>query len=281
MGFKEKLALKYVRIKFGLLSLLSKRKAAEAAFELFCTPQYRNTKDPSPIFEKAENIRFDFQGYQIQGYRWNKDANKKIQILHGFESSVVNFDHYVQPLLDKGYCVLAFDAPAHGRSSGKTTNVIMYKEFIEYIFKHYGPVKNYICHSLGGLSLSLAMEDIPHDGSFKLALIAPATETPTAIDMFFNVLRLNNDLRKEFDHVIEAKSGHRPQWFSVVRALQNVKARVLWIHDRDDDMTPLSDAEKIKQYGLPNVEFVETEGLGHRRIYRDKNVAERIIQFFD
>ena len=238
MGFKEKLALKYVRTKFQILSFFSKRNAAEAAFELFCTPQFRNTKELPSVFAKAEVINFHFHNYHIQGYRWNKEGIKKIQILHGFESSVVNFDHFVQLLIDKDYCVLAFDAPAHGRSSGKSTNVMMYKEFIEYIFKEYGPVTNYICHSLGGLSVSLAMESTPHNESFKIALIAPATETPTAIDNFFQFLHLNNKVRKEFDKIIEQKSNHKPEWFSVVRALQHIKAQVLWIHDKDDDMTP-------------------------------------------
>lgn len=281
MGFKETLALTYIRTKFTLLSILSKRKAAKAAFDLFCTPRIRNRKDLPPLFKKAEIIRFDFEGYHIQGYRWNKDGAKTIQILHGFESSVVNFDHFIQPLIDKGYCVLAFDAPAHGRSSGRQINVITYKEFIRYIFDHYGPVQHYICHSFGGLSLSLALEEMPHDENSKVVLIAPATETSTAIDQFFSFLHLSQSLREPFDKIIEDKSGHIPTWFSVVRALKHSKAQVLWIHDRDDDMTPIEDAAKIKEYQLPNIRFMETQGLGHRRIYRDKEISKSVLDFFN
>ena len=50
MKFKEKIAIRYIRTKFKILSSISKKKAAEKAFELFCTPQFRNVKDlPSGI----------------------------------------------------------------------------------------------------------------------------------------------------------------------------------------------------------------------------------------
>ena len=108
MKFKEKIAIRYIRTKFKILSSISKKKAAEKAFELFCTPQFRNVKDLPPVFEQAEKLRFKFQEFNIVGYRWNKGGNRKALIVHGFESSVVNFDRYVSALIKKGYEVLAF-----------------------------------------------------------------------------------------------------------------------------------------------------------------------------
>src|SRR6476469_2106640 len=155
------LALLYIRTKFTILSAISKKRAAQQAFNLFCTPQHRNTKPLPPIFEKAEQLNFHFQKYSIRGYRWNMGQEKKVLILHGFESSVVNFDRYVTPLIKKGYEVLACDAPAHGRSTGHTINVMIYKEFIQAICERYGPVKSFLAHSFGGLALSLALEEMP------------------------------------------------------------------------------------------------------------------------
>src|SRR5215212_1427487 len=128
MHLAQRLVLKYVQTKLKLLSSLSKRKAAEKAFQLFCTPQHRNKKKLPPVFEKAEKLQFLFEGNMVRGYRWNHPSDKKLLILHGFESSVVNFDRYINPLIKKGYEVLAFDAPAHGRSTGKTFNALLYKE---------------------------------------------------------------------------------------------------------------------------------------------------------
>jgi len=279
MALQQQLALRYIRTKFKLLSAISKKRAAEKAFELFCTPQHRNKKALPSIFEKAEKIQFPFLNYKIQGYRWNKGQEKKVLILHGFESSVVNFDHYVKPLLKKDYEVLAFDAPAHGRSTGKIFNALLYKEFIETIYRNYGPIKSFLAHSLGGLALSLALEDIEHDASYKVALIAPATETTTAVDFFFSYLKLDPTLRREFDQVILEKSGHPTEWFSITRAAKQIKATVLWVHDKDDNMTPYSDIQTLVNAHYPNFHFLITEGLGHRRIYRDSKVTKTIVEF--
>ena len=279
MALQQHLALRYIRTKFKLLSAISKKRAAEEAFTLFCTPQHRNTKALPPIFEKAEKLRFPFSNYTIRGYRWNKGQEKKVLILHGFESSVVNFDHYVKPLLKKDYEVLAFDAPAHGRSTGKIFNALLYKQFIETIYKNYGPVQSFLAHSLGGLALSLALENIEHDTSCKVVLIAPATETTTAANAFFNYLKLDSEIRPPFDQIILKKSGHPPDWFSVTRAAKHIKATVLWVHDKDDNMTPYSDIQAVMHAHYPNFQFLITEGLGHRRIYHDSNVVKAIVEF--
>lgn len=281
MRLGKNLLLRLIRTKFKLLSSISKRKTAEKALQLFLTPQYRNKKELPPIFEKAEKLQFQFESNIIRGFRWNYPSAKKALILHGFESSIVNFDHYIEPLVKKGYEVLAFDAPAHGRSTGKTINVIMYKNLVLYINQHYGPIQSFITHSFGGLALSLALEEMNHDKSYKVVLIAPAAETKTAIDNFFNLLKLDQEVRVEFDQLIKHKGGNMPNWYSVSRAAPNIKAQVLFLQDKNDHMTPLSDVKPIMEQNYPNFRFVITEGLGHRRIYRDNKVKKEIIEFLN
>jgi hypothetical protein len=36
---------------------------------------------------------------------------------------------------------------------------------------------------------------------------------------------------------------------------------------------------KVKEDNHPNIEFVITKGLGHRRIYRENKVVRRIVEF--
>jgi len=280
MKFKQKVALRYIQTKFRLLASISKKKAAEKAFELFCTPQYRNVKKLPAIFEDAEKLSFKFQQYNIAGYRWNKGGSRKALIIHGFESSVINFDKYINALIKKGYEVLAFDAPAHGRSSGKQVNAIIYRDFIKHIYQKFGPIKSVMAHSFGGLALSMALAEIKHDENSRLVLIAPATETNTAIDLFFQFVRINDEMvRNEFDQIITRISGYPVSWFSISRTVQKIKAKILWLHDEDDKVTPLKDVFAVKNENYPNIQFVITKGLGHRRIYRDVEVGKRIVEF--
>lgn len=279
MKLSQRLALRYIRTKFKFLSALSKKKAAEKAFELFCTPQSRNKKKLPKIFEEAEKLHFEIDGNTVRGWRFNHPAKRKVLILHGYESSVINFDRYVKPLIKKGYEVLAFDAPAHGRSSGKKITAPLYKAMIKKINKLYGPVQSYIAHSFGGLAVSLALEEISHTIDYKLVLIAPATETTTAIDSFFHFLQIDPSVKPEFEKLIVKRGGVSSEWYSIKRAMKHIRAKVRWFQDEDDDTTPLSDVLKVKDQNYPNIEFVITKGLGHRRIYRDNKVCKSIVEF--
>src|SRR5207253_3747925 len=215
----------------------------------------------------------------VRGYRWNHSSNKKALILHGFESTVVNFVNYIEGLIQKGYEVLAFDAPAHGHSSGKYITLILYKEMLHFIHDKFGPFDAYIAHSFGGLTLSLALEEMGDVNADKIVFIAPAAETKTAIDNFFKLLQLDEKIRPEFENIIQEMGGHPANWYSISRIAPMIRAQVLFLQDRDDHMTPLSDVEPIIKKNYPNFRFVISEGLGHRRIYRDEKSFKTIMDF--
>lgn len=276
----KSLAVKLIRTKFKVISKLSKKKAAEQAFDLFVTPQSRVRKSPSIVIQKAEQLILHFNGLKTYGYRWNHDkGERKLLILHGHESSAVNFDHYVLPLAKKGYEVVAFDAPAHGKSDGKKIHAVDYKEYIKEVIAHYGPFTSFISHSFGGLALSLTLEEMPHDESWKVVLIAPATESTTAITNFFQLLKLDSEVRKEFDDLITKANNKPPSWYSVSRAAASIKAQVLFLQDKQDQLTPIADVEPIMKENYPNFRFVITDGLGHRKIYKDKSTLEVVTDF--
>ncbi len=50
------------------------------------------------------------------------------------------------------------------------------------------------------------------------------------------------------------------------------------LHDTQDMDVDVSNAYKIRQ-NLVNGELLVTNGLGHRRILRDKKIIDRIIDF--
>jgi len=279
MKLAQKFAVRYLRIKFSLLSFLSKKFAAQKALDRFRTPQRRKREQPSKIFKEAEKLQFTLEGISIQGYRWNLHGGKKILIIHGFASSIANFEQYIRPLISKGYEVLAFDAPGHGNSGGKMITAPLFAKMITTINEMFGPIQSFMAHSFGGLALSIALENIEHDENDKVVFIAPATETKTAINQFFHLLKLNGEVRKEFDKLITGIGGHPAEWYSIRRVIKNIKAKILWMHDEGDIQTPINDALKVKNDNPGNIKFIITKGLGHRRIYRDPKTMQEIIDF--
>lgn len=278
MKLSQRLAIGYVQTKFKLLTIISKRKTAEKALQIFGTPFMKSVRK-APV-KNAETIHFYLNNKKMNGYRWNHPQPEKALILHGFGSAAHKFEDYAILLTNKGYEVLAFDAPAHGDSEGDTTNAVEYSAMITQVFQQFGPIQSFMAHSFGGISLSLALEQIPHDENTKVVFIAPATETTSAIDGAFSMLKLKNlAVRNEFEKIIFNLTGKNIAWFSMRRAMHNIKASVLWIHDEDDNITPWADALKVKEDNHPNIKFVLTKGLGHQKIYHDADVKTMLVNF--
>lgn len=280
MAFIHKIAFTYLKTSLQITSVFSPRKAAQRAVTLFCSPRRDSRhRKPSAIINRAETVSCRINHLVIRGYRWNHPSPKKILIAHGFESAARNFEGYVQPLMKMGYEIVAFDAPGHDRSEGSEIHLPLYVQSLQHIVNQYGPFHAYLGHSLGGLAVTHLAEILPQDLTSKIVLIAPATETTTAINRFFSLLRLNEKVKAEFERLAKERNGVAPEFYSVRRAVTHIQSQILWLHDILDDVTPYSDAEKVKNDQLPHIQFVISSGLGHSRIYRNQQTIEHVVQF--
>jgi pimeloyl-ACP methyl ester carboxylesterase len=280
MKLRQKLAIGYIRTKLKVTASLSAKQAAEMALTLFCTPQTKSTKEPPPIFNSAIKHQRQLGETNFMAYQWKAAEHApKVLILHGFESAAKNFAAYVQPLLEKGMEVWAVDAPAHGASAGNTITMPEYAATIALMEKEFGPFHRFMAHSFGGLALMHFLESVSDLQGRRAVLIAPATETVTAIDMFFHFLQLNAKVRQAFDQLIFEKAGVWPSHYSIPRTLQQVSIPLLWIHDEQDDITPIRDIQSLIEAPPPHLRFMITRGLGHRKIYRDPAVQRALVDF--
>jgi pimeloyl-ACP methyl ester carboxylesterase len=289
MKIKQNLAIQYARAQLNILSLVSTRKAAVKAFRLFCTPQQRASGKYPSIFEKGERLSFRLEGHTVRGHRWMPGVDrgggghavplKRVLIAHGFESSSRTFDGYIAALLKKGYEVIAFDAPGHGRSGGRRILLIDYVKLFRIAGQNYGPFDSFLGHSLGGLALALYLEETPHDAATRLVLIAPAVETTSALEAFAGILHLPTEVRKEIDEYVQEITGHPFAWYSLRRALGQIRASILYFQDEEDRITPLKGAQLVQRDGHSNIRFIFTRGLGHRKIYKDPEIMEQVVDF--
>ena len=283
MKLAQKLLIGYYKTKLKTLGMLSPRKAAEAAYKIFCTPYSGkgNRKQP-PVFHKAEKLSFEMDGLIIRGFRWHPEHpnGKKILIVHGFSSYAYKFEKYILPLKKEGFEVMAFDAPAHGSSDGKLINAYIYKNVLLRIESLFGPLYGIMGHSLGGLAASLAFEELPNRENRKLVLLAPATETERAISNFFTFIPADEKVIQAFRDMISEMTGEPATYYSVSRVVKKITSPVLWVHDRQDPICPFEDVKPLLSLDLPHVNFLITEHLGHSKVYKDNKVCTSVVQFF-
>lgn len=276
----QQLAQSYYINRIRALSMVSRKKAARFAFDIFCWPFTRMKYETTGYLKNAEQLGLNFNGLKTIGYRWNKGGSRKLYIAHGFRSSSANFVHFAKKFVEQGFEVVAFDAPGHGMSEGKRITAIIYKNFVEQINSAYGPFDAYVCHSFGGLGVSFALAEIKTEVPVKVALIAPASDTRSLSEMFFKQMKITD--RKLQDYFFEEieRLGKQPiEWFSIKRAMRTMNADVLWVHDQDDKVTPVNDAYIVQKESFQNIQFFFTKGLGHRKIYRDEKIVGRVVDF--
>lgn len=281
MKVKQKIALTFFRVKLKLLSFFSLKLASKAAFKLLCTPYTRKRAYAlPPVFKLGNKLSFYFQNYTIHGISWQSQNpnGKTILICHGFDSASYKFAHFIQPLLNEGFSVMAFDAPAHGLSTGKTINVLVYRNFILEICKKFGMPTGIMAHSFGGVAAALALEQLPPNIVKRLVLFAPATETTRSIADFCRILHIGTKLQSAIEKLILTIGGNPVSWYSVARVVQALETSIFWIHDRKDPITPYEDMAYLQDLNLPHISFYITEGLGHS-VYNDKTVENRVIEF--
>lgn len=281
MKLIQRIVLTYYRIKLKAIELVFPSKAARVAFELFCTPYSKRKIYEEPlVFKQSEKLSFSFQNHKIHGFQWRPQSynGNKILICHGFDSNSYKFARYIEPLLINGFEVFAFDAPAHGLSTGKTITALLYSDLILTVHADYGPFYGIIAHSFGGIAVALAIEKLKDNPLKKLVLIAPATETTRSLNDFCRYLHISEKLKQGLEKLIVQIGGQPSSWYSVARIIQAITIPTLWVHDKGDRITPYEDMKFLTELNLPSVKFIITEGLGHS-LYKEDDIARHVIAF--
>ncbi|MBY0480392.1 MAG: alpha/beta fold hydrolase [Chitinophagaceae bacterium] len=283
MKLAQRVVIAYYRTKLHTIGMVSTRKAAELAYTIFCTPRKARKKlKTPPLFHKAENLTTESDATILRGFRWQaKNPNqKKILILHGFSSYSYKFEKYVTIFLKQGFEVIAFDAPAHGLSEGKYINAFIYRDAILSIENEFGPFYGIMGHSLGGLAASLAFQKLQDQANRRLVLIAPATETETAIEHFFSIIKVDEKIKIAFREMISEITQESIKNLSVSHAVKKIQSPILWVHDRDDKICVFEDVLPVIEAKLPQIQFYITNGLGHSQVYKEADVSNTIDHFF-
>ena len=205
-------------------------------------------------------------------------SNKKVLLVHGWSGRGTQLVKIADALLEKGFMVYSFDAPAHGKSKG---NFSIMPEFIASILEmeqKYGPFEYAIGHSLGGMSILNAIKQ--NLVVKKAVTIGSGDIIQDIIDDFVKNLKLKPENGLRIKEHFESKFGEEMDDYSAYKAAQKVQIPVLVIHDQNDEDVSVNSAYHIDKH-LVHSELFITEGLGHRKILGDPAVIETILKFIE
>ncbi|HEY6073502.1 MAG TPA: alpha/beta fold hydrolase, partial [Anaerolineales bacterium] len=89
----------------------------------FSPPRYEAKSEDQAVLERGENYRLPFADGELAVTAWGK-GGLAVLLMHGWGGSRAQMTGFVDPLLEAGYGVVAYDQPAHGESEGRMTNLL-------------------------------------------------------------------------------------------------------------------------------------------------------------
>ena len=257
-----------------LTSFIFPSSAAKKAISLFLNPRkFKRPLSEKEWYESSTKRKLNC-GFAIN--EWGSSSAQKILLVHGWEGRGAQLGAFAQPLVTEGYHVIALDGPAHGDSEGLQTNAGEFSRALISVQQELGHVSAIIAHSFGGgcsiLALNLGLK------CDQLITIASPSDYAQVVAGFLKLVRLSPYSVKYCYQLLSAKAQLKVNELNIAQIGSGLKIPVMIVHDELDKEVPISNAYELKQ-AWPESTFLKTQGLGHRRILKDSQVVDEIIQF--
>jgi pimeloyl-ACP methyl ester carboxylesterase len=272
--------LRVARLVFQVMGRLMPTQTARLAYQIFSTPRLRaKHRQSDEIIDSARVIDFNFNNQIVKLYEWG-EGDKVVLLAHGWESRGTALRDSVPSLVESGFKVVAFDAIAHGDSTGKRNNLPTNGATIDAIITHYGGIYGAICHSFGCSSLIYALQFInPQLSVERVVFIAVPPATKIIMSNFLKMMNVPQSVKKAYYDWMEKKTGLPLDKIDVATARQEVRVgKLLLFHDRYDEVTSLEAAERVAER-WDNAELRVTEGFGHFKLAKNKAVVQQMVDF--
>ena len=273
MSRREAVALKTISVGLAGLSYVAPALAGRIATYLWFTP-FPLARPRSPrIPSGARRIMFESAGSVVHGYEIG-DGSRTALLIHGWAGSSRQYRRIALRLTEEGYRCVVIDLPAPGIKAGRSTPAFGMADAIEIAGKALGKVDIVVAHSLGAMATAVAMQrSLRAD---RLVLVAPGLRPHKALESFVATLRLRPVVAKAVKRSMEDRFGE-DLWDRMPKGMldMSVPGRTLIIHDVDDDMVPIEEAELLSESW--GVGLVSTRGHGHNGVLRASEVIDQIV----
>lgn len=257
----KQLIAKSIGSSINLVSYFSPRTAGHIALHLFSSPRKIKFKEPEKDFLDTAFLEdIDFENLRISTYRW---IGKKETILlaHGWESNAFRWKPLIEQLKALDYNVIALDAPAHGNSSGKLFNAILYADCIHVVAQKF-KANIIIGHSVGGMATAFSHSKYQLPTVKKLVFLGAPSNFVGVFARYVDMMGYNSRLSKTMNELILERFNQTPEHFNAARFLKDTEIDGLIIHDELDKIIPFNDAEDFNNF-FKKAKLIATQGFGH------------------
>jgi phosphoserine phosphatase/pimeloyl-ACP methyl ester carboxylesterase len=247
-------------------------RAAEAALVRFVSPE-RTELRPREVEILATGFPLVF-GNGLVATRWG--AGPTVLLVHGWEGRGTSLMAFIQPLVDRGFQVVALDGPGHGESPGETTDPMDYALHLIQVGRELGPLAGIVAHSMGAASTALAIRrGLQID---KVVLLAGPSSLFGVLERYVQFTGLSEPVAQRFYTMMAERVGATEEAMTVAEVCRDFTVPALIFHDPEDAEVPFSDAQEVAA-AWPGARLRVVPGTGHRKILFAPQVVEEAVDF--
>lgn len=271
---------KPILVTARILEMTSPKLAAKFAMKIFTSPmKFSLPKREMKMDQNSwqELMEIPSVKKKINVYHYG-DSPQKVLLVHGWSGRGTQLHSIADKLLKSGYSTVSFDAPGHGKSPGKASDMTEFIAAIHELSKRYGPFSHAVGHSLGAMAvLNAVKQGLPVQ---KAVIIGSGDVIEDIVTDFCRKLGMDFATAQLMIKLFEKKFNTTINSYSAYIAAQSVTIPVLMFHDDEDADVPITAAANIYSH-LKNGELIVTQGLGHRKILGDSRVIKKIVEFIN
>jgi pimeloyl-ACP methyl ester carboxylesterase len=247
-------------------------QAAEAALVRFVTPRRIGLRPREvEVLQTGSSLVF---GNGLVGTRWG--GGPTVLLVHGWEGRGTSLMAFIQPLVDRGFQVVALDGPGHGESPGETTDPMDFARHLTEVGDELGPLAGIVAHSMGAASTALAIRRGLQVE--KVVLLAGPSSLFGVLERYVQLTGLPVPVAQRFYALMARRVGATEQALTVAEVCRDFTVPALIFHDPEDPEVPFSDALEVAA-AWPGARLRVVTGPGHRRILFAPQVVEEAVDF--
>lgn len=237
---------------------------------------------PHDAAAKAFLARCEPGAVEVNGETYayfTRGTGPTLLLVHGVHSNLGSMVPIAEELLQHGYRVALFDAPAHGEAVGRTTNPIAVCAVIRAVSDQLDELDAIVTHSLGGLWTLSAW-----DGEWRakaFVSISSPSNLWFLVEKFAEFNNLDDDQVQELVRAIESDLGS-DLWdrFSTRDRVKTLEIPGLILHGTSDELVPVEHASELHA-GWRGSTMELVDGAGHFDIPGSPKVREMVPTYLE
>lgn len=257
--------------------------ARTAARRFITPPRHAHTADERRALQGARRHTIASPMGQLAAWQFGDPAQPAVIASHGWGGRGAQFREFVPALLAAGFQVWLFDHAGHGLSEGSEATITDLASGVARVAQAAqadgATVSGLLGHSLGSAAISVALRhELKNPAELRVVQIAPPASLIHYSHFFARMLGLPERVRAAMQWRLEQRIGVKWQEFELPGAVAQLRQKTLVIHDEQDGEVAIEHGLAVAR-AWPDARFMRTDGLGHRRLLRDRKVIAAATDF--